>query len=82
MNNSHVQSGETRSSYLNTAFVQSNQTTQQSIPFAITIEEFIDVNLIKTDDRLARAQGTYTVVSGTLDVQRLFTHEYCYLDEI
>ncbi|RED59338.1 DUF7507 domain-containing protein [Cohnella lupini] len=66
--NSQVLPGAPGSSYLNTAFVQSNQTPQQSSSVTITIEGFFDVSLIKTADRMSAAPGdtvnyTFTVVN-------------------
>nr|WP_240546350.1 choice-of-anchor A family protein [Paenibacillus artemisiicola] len=65
---SQVQPGTPGSSYVNTAFVQSNQTPQQSGSVTITIQGFLDVSLIKTADRTSAAPGdtvqyTFTVVN-------------------
>ncbi|NBD22901.1 DUF7507 domain-containing protein [Paenibacillus glycinis] len=66
--NSEVQPGDPGTSYLNTAFAQSDQTPQQSSSVTITIEGFFDVSLIKTADRMSAAPGdtinyTFTVVN-------------------
>lgn len=55
--NSAVQYGDPGSSYANTVFVSSDQTTEQTSSVTITVEGYLNVGLVKTADRMSAAPG-------------------------